>query len=516
MDYYQTFANVIYWIDDNFWGYPFIFFVLFVGAYYFFGSKLFTISHLNHIFHWTFGQVISKEDSTEKQKAEGRVSPFEAACIAIGGCVGSGNIAGVASAIAVGGPGSVLWLEIWAFFGMMVKLVEISLSCYYRSKNEKGEYYGGTPFMVEKGLVRKRGHKAAGMTIAILFAFGFWFQFLGGSQAYSISEALNYSFGIDMFLVTVLYSIVLYYVIWHGTPRIAAMATRLVPFMCIAYLIGTIVLIFANVKEVPHAFYMIFHDAFTGTAAAGGFVGSGIRLAMTKGISRSMNSNEAGQGSSPLIHGSSNTIHPVREGLWGSFEVFTDTIIVCTCTALAVICTGEWTSGKTGATLTIVSFESVFGVGGKIFIGVMMALFGITTTAGWFTYYISVIQWIFRKHPVVRDRICLIFKFIFPIPNLIIVWSVSKGGFDANLFWAIVDITLLIPVFTNLLAMFLLRNDFWPLFRDYKARYMGIGEVDPNFYVFYEDDPEVFKVEEANREELRRIDEEYHKAKANG
>ncbi len=313
-----------------------------------------------------------------------------------------------------------------------------------------------------------------------------------------------------MFGVTIAYSVILYYVIWKGTPRIAKVATRLVPFMCVVYLLGGIILIIANIGNVPSMIYAIFHDAFTGSAAAGGFAGAAVQQAISKGLSRSINSNEAGQGSSPLIHGSADTIHPVREGLWGAFEVFTDTIIVCTITAIAVLCTGEWAAPEayTGATLTIEAFSSVFGRGGEVYIGIMMALFGITTTAGWFTYYINVIQWLFRKHPITRDRLCYLFKFVFPIPNLVIVWSVVKGGYSADLFWAIVDVSLLIPVFSNLLAIFLLRKKFWELLKDYKARYMGIGEVDPNFHVFYEDDPKVFAQEEAFRQELKKIQEE--------
>ena len=230
-------------------------------------------------------------------------------------------------------------------------------------------------------------------------------------------------------------------------------------------------------------------------------------MAVREGVARSINSNEAGQGSSPLIHGSANTIHPVREGLWGAFEVFTDTIIVCSITALAVLASGAYTTGLGGATLTIEAFRTVFGAGADWFIGIMCILFGITTTGGWFTYYISVFQWIFRKHPVVRDKICWLFKIVFPIPNIVIVWAITAGGYDADLFWAMVNVTLLLPVFSNLLALFLLRKKFWELLKDYKARYMGIGKVDPNFYVFYEDDPEVFAEEEAIRQELKKIDE---------
>lgn len=509
MSFPELFAAVINWVNNTIWSAPFLIFVIVIGVYFFFGSGLFTIRHFGHIMKYTFGNVIGKnnKDSSELQKKEGQISPFEAVCIAIGGCVGTGNIAGVASSIAVGGPGSIFWLWVWAFLGMMVKMVEVTLACHYRSKNEKGEYYGGGTYYIEKGLGRQKKMPGA-MALAVLFAIGFIAQFLGGSQAYSISETLNVSFGINMLLVTFIYTVVLYWVIWKGTGRVAKVATRLVPFMCVLFMIGGVMLIIANIANVPHLIYQIFHDAFTGSAAVGGFVGSTVSIAVREGVARSINSNEAGQGSSPLVHGSANTIHPVREGLWGAFEVFTDTIIVCSITALAVLASGAYETGLGGATLTIAAFETVFGAGADWFIGIMCILFGITTTGGWFLYYISVIQWLFRKHPVTRDRLCYLFKFVFPIPNMVIVWAITSGGYDADLFWAIVNVTLILPVFSNLLALFLLRKKFWELLKDYKARYMGIGKVDPNFYVFYEDDPEVFAQEEAFRQELKKIDEQ--------
>lgn len=230
----------------------------------------------------------------------------------------------------------------------------------------------------------------------------------------------------------------------------------------------------------------IFKGAFTGTSAVGGFAGAAVKTVISKGVARSMNSNEASEGSSPLVHGSANTVHPVREGLWGSVEVFIDTIVVCSITALAILCTGKWTSGVTGASLTIDAFSSVFGRGGEVFIGIMMILFGLTTTAGWFVYYTTVIKWLFRKWPKVRDRICTVFKFVFPLPNVIIVWSITRSGYNADLFWTIVDLTLIVSVFANLIALVLLKKKFWVLLKDYKARYMGIGSTDPDFKPFYD------------------------------
>lgn len=275
--------------------------------------------------------------------------------------------------------------------------------------------------------------------------------------------------------------------------------------MCIAYVIGGLCLIALNYQNIPEMIYMILHDAFNGTAAIGGFVGVTVSKAISSGLSRSINSNEAGQGSSPLVHGSANTIHPIRQGLWGSFEVFVDTIIICSVTALAILCTGTWTSGKTGATLTILAFQSGFGTWGPILIGLICMLFGLTTTSAWFTYYVTVINYILRFKPILRDKIIQAFKCIFPLTNVIIVSYIVLTGHSADLFWTIVSITLVVPVFTNLLALFCLRKKFWALLEDYKARYMGIGIVDPNFYVFYEDDPEIAREEEAIREQIRQV-----------
>jgi AGCS family alanine or glycine:cation symporter len=283
--------------------------------------------------------------------------------------------------------------------------------------------------------------------------------------------------------------------------------------MTTLFIIGGLGVIIANIQNVPSVFVAIFHDAFTGTAAVGGFTGAGISLVMRSGVARSINSNEAGQGSSPFIHGSANTIHPIRQGLWGSFEVFADTVIVCSITALAILCAGEWVTGQAGATLTIISYESVYGRFGSVFIGIMCGLFGITTTAGWYTYYVAVINHALRYKPIARDKVLKIFKFVFPLPNIIIVSSIVLTGNGPELFWTIVDITLVVPVFTNLLALVVLRKKFWELLKDYKARHMGIGTVDPNFNVFYEDDPKIAEEEEKIREKMRLISKKaYNKA----
>ena len=485
-------ANFVFKLESIFWGMPFIVFVMLVGLYFTVKSGFFTFAKFGHILKHTAGDIGKTDANTKKA---GTVSPFEAVCIAIGGCVGAGNISGVASAIAVGGPGAIFWLWLWAFFGMMVKLVETTLGCHYRSRDEKGEYYGGPMEYMEKGIGRQMGIKA-GFVLSAAFCVGFIIQFIQGSQAYTISEMIYNSFRVPMMVTTAIYTLIIIYVVWKGTPRIAKFATTAVPVMCVIYVIGGIGLIILNIGNVPSVVAMIFKDAFTGSAAVGGFVGATVAQAMRSGLNRSINSNEAGQGSSPLVHSSADTVHPVRQGLWGAFEVFVDTIVVCSVTAIAVLCTGVWSNGETGATLTMTAFKTTYGSFGSVYMGFMAVLFGLTTTAGWYTYYVTVIRHLLRSKPAVRDTIITIFKILFPCMNIFIVGYITIGGYDANLFWSLVSCVLAVPVFTNLIALVALRKKFWQLFKDYKARYMGVGTVDPNFYIFYEDDPNVRKEEE--------------------
>ena len=206
------------------------------------------------------------------------------------------------------------------------------------------------------------------------------------------------------------------------------------------------------------------------------------------GIARSINSNEAGQGSSPMIHAAANTSHPVEQGLWGAIEVFVSTVLVSAVTALAILSSGTWTSGLTSVTLTITAFQSVFGKIGLYFIGFIALLFGITTTTGWFTYYCSLIAHGFRNNEKLRDKLILIFKIIFPWPNIIVVAAIVLSGKGPNLYWAMIDVITVLPTFFNVIAIICLSGVFIKLLNDYKARYLGIGKVDPSFKVFYEDE----------------------------
>ena len=449
----------------------------------------------------TLGSLTSKEANT---KQEGRVSPFEAVCVAIGGCVGGANISGVATAVATGGPGAVFWMWVYAFFGMMIKLAETALGCYYRSKDERGNYYGGAQYYIEKGIGREMGKKKFAAFFSVLFCIAFILQSIQGSQGYNIAETLNNAFGWNMIVVVFCYALFVIWVIWNGTPHISMVASRAVPFMCVLYILGGIAIIIVNITKVPDAIVSIFVDAFRGRAAVGGFIGASVAQAIRQGVNRSVNSNEAGMGSSPLVHGSADTVHPVRQGLWGSFEVFIDTLVVCSITAIAVVTSGAWQSGSKGVTLTIEAFQTVFGPFATYYIAVLIILFGFTTTAGYYVYYENTISYLLRRNPKLRDKVVTFFKIWFPMWNVPIVAFITLTGNDAELFWTIVSIVTAFPVFVNLITLVILRNKFFTIFKDYKARYLGQGEPTLK-YTFYEDDPEVFAEEEALRNEIRAI-----------
>ncbi len=474
-------AEILDTIDGFLWGMPFIIFVLVIGLYYTVRSGFFSIFHLPYIMKNT----IAKREESKESKNDGTISSLAAVAIAIGGTVGAGNLAGVATAVATGGPGAVFWMLVWAFFGMMIKVVEVTLGCYYRNKDDDGNYYGGATFMIEKGIDWDKGKKY-GVFLAMGFSVSLFISWLAGSQAYTISESLNVAFGIHPIVFVLIYSVFIFYVTCKGTSRIGNFASKLVPFMCLAFIVGGILLILLNINALPSVIASIFRDAFTGSAAAGGFVGSTVSVAMRSGISRSMNSNEAGQGTSPFVHGSANVDHPMKQGLWGAFEVFVDTVIICTITALAVLCSGVWNNGEVGATLTMSAYTATFGQFGTWFLGIMALLFGLTTTSAWYAYDIVNIRYMLRNHPVVRDKLVAAWKFLFPIPNIVIVTTLTLHNYDATVFWAITDIALVLPVFFNLFSLFVLRDKFWAIFKDYKARYMGIGTIDPAFPIFFE------------------------------
>lgn len=488
------FTDFLEWLGTQLWGMPFLVFTIVIGVYYVFATRAFSFVHIGHIFKSTFG-TLRKQES--KNKSKGQVSPWEAVCIAVGGCVGTGNVSGVAAAIALGGPGALFWIWAWAVFGMTIKCAEVSLASYYRTQNKDGTYFGGPSYYMEKGLGWDKKWKG-GIVLAWVFGVGFFVQWFIGSQAFAVSEVLKASLNIPQIPFVLVYSAFLFYVLHKGVPRLAKTLSRLVPAMCVLYVAAGIGLIVLNAEALPGVLKAVFTEAFTGSAAVGGFAGAGIQTVMRAGVSRSINSNEAGQGTSPMIHASADTVHPVRQGLWSTMEVFVDTIVICSITALAILCSGTWSSGLTSGTLTVSAFASGYGSVGILFMGVMMTLFGFTTTGGAYTYYFTLLNHVLRNCKY-REKIVKAYTFIYSGPNIIITSLIVLTGNSPALFWTLTDIFIALPVFTNLLALFLLRDKYKALLRDYKARYMGIGNIDESVRPFYDTEPSPEALETANR-----------------
>jgi len=363
-------------INSFVWGPPML--VLFVGTglYFTIRTKFMSFAKLGYVLRNTLFKMFSKEG-----RGEGEVTAFQAVATALAATVGTGNIAGVATAIALGGPGAIFWLWVSGALGMTTKFAEVVLSINYREKTPDGRFVGGPMYYIEKGLKLR--------WLALIFAaFGALAAFGIGNmvQANSVAASLEVTFGISKMVSGVVMAVLAAVVIIGGIKRIGQVTELLVPFMAAFYIIGGLIILIINIAQLPAALALILKSAFTGHAAVGGFAGSVMMDAMRRGIARGVFSNEAGLGSAPIAHAAATTDHPVRQGLWGVFEVFVDTIIICTLSGLTIMVSGVWSSGETGAALSTLAFEtSLPGIGGYIVsIGIM--LFAFSTILGW-AYY---------------------------------------------------------------------------------------------------------------------------------
>jgi len=467
------------------WGPPLMILLLGVGLALTVFTGFFQIRHLGYILSKTFGAVMKQT----KGEGEGTISAAEAASIAVGGAVGAGNIGGVASAIAIGGPGAIFWMWLCALVGMLTKMAEVSLALYYREPDVWGDrYIGGPTYYMQKGLGVEKGWGGAYKILAIIFGGGLFIAFFLTMQCYNTAEAIHTTFpAIGMVPVAAFYSLFVYVIVWGGLQGIANWLGKLVPFMCILYTVFGLFIIIRNIGTMPEAFGMIFKYAFTGTAATGGFAGATTAVVIQTGLKRALYSNEAGWGSSPMVHATAIVDHPCEQGLWGCFEVFIDTIIVCSITALTIMATGIWDSGMGGAELTLAAFEIGVGYAGRVVIAISTFLFALTTSTGWFTYYDTLLRHAFGEDSSIRRGIVFLLKVTYSIPGFLAVFLTINSGFASSRVWGIVDLGTGVPTFANLIAMIFLMGQFLVLLKDYKARHMGIGEVDPDFAIWYED-----------------------------
>lgn len=421
-------------------------------------TKFFQASHLGLWMKKTIGGMF-KKNVTEHTKEHASISQFQALCTALAATVGVGNIAGVAAAIVAGGPGSIFWMWVAAFFGMMTNYSENVLGIYFRRKNEDGEWSGGAMYYLQDGLGGKKHCKTLGKVLAILFScFALLASFGIGNigQVNKIVANITSAFNIETLsnitilgsgddsvslyalIIGIILMVIAGLIILGGLKRIAAFAEKVVPFMIVIYIVGSLVIIFANVTQIGPAFGSIFSSAFTSKAVWGGAAGYGLKTIVTWGFKRGVFSNEAGLGSSVMVHSNSNVKEPVMQGMWGIFEVFADTIVICTMTALVILTSGvidintgvlaEGTSGD--ATLVAAAFSTVFGHAGKMFVAVAILLFAFTTVLGWSHYGSKAVEYLGGKRAHTAK---IVYKVIF------VLLIVSGSLMTSSLAWDISD-----------------------------------------------------------------------------
>ena len=472
--------SVIVW--DYMWGMPLVLVILSAGLYLSLRTGFFQVMG----FRVAMRHAIEKVRGQDREKNRvGILSSMEATSMALGTTIGVGNIGGVATAIATGGPGAVFWMWGAALFGMIIKMAEITLAVHYRSKDENDEAYGGPNYYIKKGIGIERGMRGVYKVLSFIFAFGFLTGYFINIQTYTVSEAVANTFEFSPMTVGVVYTVALYMMIGGGMKTLGRIALAIVPFMCVFYIAGGLFVIVRNLSEIPSALALICKSAFTGTAALGGFMGAAVTQAIKVGLARSVFSNEAGWGSAPMIHASAKVDHPVKQGLMGIVEVFIDTFVICTVTCLLIIVTGQWSSGADGATLALAAFETGMGRFGRIVLALGVFIFGLTTSSGVYAQIEVVVRYLIGE-TLWKRAILSFYKWTYPIPSLALVYIAVYMEYPGTTVWLFSDASTALPIFANVVALWILAPKFVALFRDYKARYMGIGKVDPDVAVFYE------------------------------
>jgi len=431
-------VDKIYAINDTInglvWGPYMVALLVGVGIYLSVRLGFLQVFRFGYIFKNTVGKMFSKSEG------DGTISSAQAGLTSISAVVGTGNIAGIATAVATGGPGALFWMWVAAFFGMATKFAEITLGIHYREKKENGEYAGGAMYYIEKGLKQKW----LSVFFSIMVIIGY---FVVGAivDTNTICLSVEAQYGIPPIATGIVFSILTAVVILGGIKRIGEVCQFLTPIMTSIYLLAGIAIIVLNISDIPAAFGAIFAGAFTPAGAVGGFAGATVSKMITIGMARGLFSNEAGMGSSPIIHGSAQVNHPVEQGIWGSMEVFIDTILIATITGLAIVVSGEWTTGLSGVELTMKAFETALpGNIGSFIVMLSAVLFGYSCLITANYYCERSADYLFGS------------KLIMPLRVLWCIFIIigSVGGLE--FVWALADTALGLMAIPNLIALIFL------------------------------------------------------------
>lgn len=448
-------------VNNFIWGVPAMICIIGVGLVLSFRTRFLQIRKFPYAMKVTFGRMFKKREASD-----GAMTPFQAVCTALAATVGTGNIAGVAGAIAIGGPGAVFWMWISAILGMCTKFSEVTLAVHFREKNVHGDLVGGPMYYIKNGL-KKHWH-----WLAYLFsAFGVLTVFGTGNatQVNTITTAINTALTnyhviskdavptVNL-VVGIILAILIALILLGGIRRIGRVTEKLVPFMALIYIVLAVGVIILNIGHVPAVFASIVEGAFHPAAVTGGAVGS-FFMSMKKGVSRGIFSNEAGLGTGSIAHACADTRKPVKQGFFGIFEVFVDTIVICTLTALVILCSQVPVSygQAAGAELTISGFTATYGNWVSVFTAVAMCCFAFSTIIGWGLYGTRCIEFLFGSR--VNKPFMLVYALV----------AIIGATMDLGLMWSIAETFNGLMAIPNLIAVFLLSGVVVKLVKEYFA-----------------------------------------------
>lgn len=448
-------------VNNFIWGVPAMICIVGVGLFLSFRTKFIQIRKFPYAMKVTFGRMFKKREASD-----GALTPFQAVCTALAATVGTGNVAGVAGAIAIGGPGAVFWMWMSALLGMCTKFSEVTLAVHFREKNKDGDYVGGPMYYIKNGL------KKHWLWLAYLFsAFGVLTVFGTGNatQVNTITTAIDsalFNYNIISedtaptlnLIIGIVLAVLIGLILLGGVKRIGQVAEKLVPFMAVFYIILAIGVVVININHVPEVFADIFKGAFNPASVTGGVVGS-FFMSMKKGVSRGIFSNEAGLGTGSIAHACADTRKPVKQGFFGIFEVFVDTIVICTLTALVILCSGVPVGygQAAGAELTISGFTSTYGGWVSIFTAVAMCCFAFSTIIGWGLYGTRCIEFLFNSR--VNKPFMLVYSLV----------AIVGATLNLDLLWSVAETFNGLMIIPNLIAVFMLSGVVVKMVKEYFA-----------------------------------------------
>ena len=458
----STIESVNSVVNNFIWGVPAMICIIGVGLYLSIRTRFLQIRRFPYAMKVTLGRMMKK-----KEASDGALTPFQAVCTALAATIGTGNVAGVAGAIAIGGPGAVFWMWVSALLGMCTKFAEVTLAVHFRETNAQGDLVGGPMYYIKNGLGKKW------YWLASLFAlFGVFTVFGTGNatQVNTITAAINSALAnynlvtkeqmpISSLVIGIIIMILVGSVLLGGIKRIGSVAEKLVPFMAILYIVLALGVVALNIQNVPKVLYAIVYGAFNPAAITGGVVGS-FFTSMTKGVSRGIFSNEAGLGTGSIAHACADTGEPIQQGFFGIFEVFADTIVICTLTALVILCSGVPIAfgEAAGAELTILGFTSTYGNWVSIFTAVAMCCFAFSTIIGWGLYGARCVEFLFSN------------KIVKPFMVVYSLVAILGATVDLGLIWSISDTCNGLMVIPNLIGVFLLSGTVFQMVKQEDAK----------------------------------------------